>query len=96
MTETPGWLSTEIRNMGEQMTIGMIVRLWKEDKRKYVKYSTFSAYLLILEKHILPAFGDRKEIEEQEVQEFVLEKLRQGLSQKSVKDILVVLRMVVN
>ena len=81
--------------MGEQMTIGMIVRLWKEDKRKYVKYSTFSAYVLILEKHILPVFGDRKEIGEQEVQEFVLEKLRQGLSQKSVKDILVVLRMVV-
>lgn len=77
------------------MTIGMIVRLWKEDKRKYVKYSTFSAYVLILEKHILPVFGGRKEIGEQEVQEFVLEKLRQGLSQKSVKDILVVLRMVV-
>lgn len=32
--------------MGEQMTIDMIVRLWKEDKRKYVKYSTFSAYVL--------------------------------------------------
>ena len=77
------------------MTIGMIAQLWKADKRKYVKYSTFSAYALILENHILPAFGQRTRIEEQDVQEFVLQKLRQGLRQKTIKDMLVVLKMVV-
>lgn len=81
--------------MTEQMTIGMIAQLWKADKRKYVKYSTFSAYALILENHILPAFGQRTRIEEQDVQEFVLQKLRQGLRQKTIKDMLVVLKMVV-
>lgn len=35
--------------MIEKMTVGEIARLWKEDKRKYVKYSTFAAYALILE-----------------------------------------------
>ena len=33
--------------MIEKMTVGEIARLWKEDKRKYVKYSTFAAYALI-------------------------------------------------
>ena len=32
--------------MIEKMTVGEIARLWKEDKRKYVKYSTFAAYAL--------------------------------------------------
>ena len=45
--------------MIEKMTVGEIARLWKEDKRKYVKYSTFAAYALILEDHILPEFARR-------------------------------------
>lgn len=80
--------------MTEQMTIGMIAQLWKADKRRYVKCSTFSAYALILEIHILPAFGEKMNIAESDVQDFVLRKLTQGLSQKSVKDILVVLKMI--
>ncbi len=68
--------------------------MWKEDKRKYVKSSTYSAYALILENHILPTFGDKYELLENEVQEFVLQKLQQRLSAKSVKDILIVLKMV--
>lgn len=36
--------------------------MWKEDKRKYVKSSTYSAYALILENHILPTFGDKYEL----------------------------------
>ncbi len=71
-----------------------VSRQWQEDKRRYVKYSTYSAYLLILENHILPTFGARSQISEGDVQEFVLQKLRQGLSPKSVKDILTVLKMI--
>ena len=77
-------------------TVGEIARLWKEDKRKYVKYSTFAAYALIREDHILPEFEERTGLGERDVQEFVLKKIKNGLSAKSVKDILVVLRMIMS
>lgn len=50
--------------------------------------------MLILENHILPCFGDSMSLHEREVQDFVLRKLDDGLSVKSVKDIIVVLKMV--
>ena len=71
-----------------------IIRLWREDKRQYVKTSTISAYTLLIENHILPAFGKADRINEADVQEFVFEKLNSGLSQKSIKDILIVLKMI--
>ena len=80
--------------MTAKKTIKEITIMWKEDKRKYVKSSTYSAYALILENHILPTFGDKYELLENEVQEFVLQKLQQRLRAKSVKDILIVLKMV--
>ncbi len=80
---------TEIESFRE------ISSLWKEEKRKYVKLSTISAYAIILENHLLPAFGDKsKAIEEIDVQEFVFDKLNAGLSQKTVKDFMIVLKMV--
>lgn len=71
-----------------------IIRLWREDKKQYVKISTISAYTLLIENHILPAFGKADRINEADVQEFVFEKLNSGLSQKSIKDILIVLKMI--
>ena len=80
---------TEIESFRE------ISSLWKEEKRKYVKLSTISAYAIILENHLLPTFGDKtKVIEEYDVQEFVFDKLNAGLSQKTVKDFMIVLKMV--
>lgn len=76
-------------------TIGEIALAWKADKQRYVKQSTYAAYVLILENHILPTFGGCDAPSEQMVQEFVLQKLASGLSVKTVKDMLVVLRMVV-
>jgi integrase len=80
--------------MNQQMTIAEIVSLWKEDKKQYVKKSSFSAYILLLENHLIPTFGSKHNVEEVEVQEFVFTKLEQGLSQKTIKDILIVLKMV--
>ena len=71
-----------------------IAAAWKEYKRPYVKQSTMAAYVLILENHVLPYFGDGDSIQEQAVQAFVLQKLGNGLSVKTVKDILIVLKMV--
>lgn len=75
-------------------TIREIAVAWKEYKRSYVKQSTMAAYVLILENHIIPDFGDSDTLHEKEVQAFVLQKLGSGLSTKSVKDILIVLKMV--
>ena len=39
-------------------SIREIAMAWREDKRPYVKQSTFAAYMLILENHLLPYFGE--------------------------------------
>lgn len=75
-------------------TIREIALAWKSDKQRYVKQSTYAAYVLILENHILPSFGECRALSEQLVQDFVLKKLNSGLSIKTVKDLLIVLKMV--
>ena len=78
----------------ERKMIKEIALAWKMDKQRYVKQSTFAAYALILGNHILPSFGEYDSLSEKLVQEFVLKKLEAGLSIKTVKDILIVLKMV--
>lgn len=80
--------------MTTKKTIREIAESWKEDKRPYVKQSTFSAYMLTLENHILPYFGDSMELHEGDVQNFVLDRIQKGLSVKTIKDILIVLKMI--
>ena len=80
--------------MNKLKSIREVAVLWKEDKRQYVKQSTISAYALILENHILPKFGSKHQLSEKEVQDFTFQKLQEGLSQKTVKDILIVLKMI--
>ncbi|MDO5571654.1 MAG: tyrosine-type recombinase/integrase [Bacteroidales bacterium] len=75
-------------------TVREISDAWKIEKRPYVKQSTFAAYMLILENHINPFFGEGYELREEQVQVFVLKKLNAGLSAKTIKDILIVLKMV--
>lgn len=76
------------------MRISEIIKLWENDKKLYVKKSTYSAYLLLIENHINPYFADKEQITEEDVQKFVLTELRKGLSQKSIKDIIIVLKMI--
>lgn len=76
------------------MVIKDIVEAWKQYKKQYVKESTYSAYCLLLNNYVIPRFGDKSEFREEEVQNFVLDSLKNGLSQKTVKDILVVLKMI--
>lgn len=74
--------------------ISEVITLWKADKKQYVKKSSFSAYTLLIENHLLPVFGNKYEIEEIDVQNFVFQKLESGLSHKTIKDILIVLKMI--
>ena len=85
----------EVKKMVKRKSFKEIVNLWKEDKKRFVKQSTFSAYVLLIENHILPYFGEVEEIQEEDVQKFVLLKLKEGLSQKTIKDIVIVLKMII-
>lgn len=80
--------------MIEKTKISRVIDLWKNDKKQYVKKSSYSAYMLLIENHLLPTFGNQFDVEESDVQEFVFKKLDEGLSQKTIKDILIVLKMI--
>ena len=78
----------------EKTNFQQIAQLWRQEKSELVKRSTMSAYSLILENHLLPSFGRMMRLPEKSVQAFVLQKIKSGLSPKSVKDALFVLKMV--
>lgn len=70
---------------------------WKERKRRQVKESTLAAYILITDNHLLPFFGytPADKINRRQVQQFVDNKLDDGLCTKYVRDMLIVLKMIV-
>lgn len=82
--------------MVKEKTINQITEEWKEEKKKYVKKSTYAAYQLLIQNHIKPYFGDLYEVNEEKVQQFVFDKLDAGLSEKTIRDIIIVLKMILN
>ena len=80
--------------MEQNNTFSKVAVLWKADKKQYVKKSTYAAYCLLIQSHLLPDLGDKVDIREEDVQGLVNRKLESGLSQKTVRDILVVLKMI--
>jgi integrase len=75
-------------------TIKELSSEWIEDKKKYVKRSTYALYSVLLENQILPAFGASHSLNEVEVQEFIFKKISSGLSRKSVRDMVSVVKMI--
>lgn len=67
-------------------TIEDLSQLWKTDKQNFVRLSSYTTYLILLERHILPEFGDKTDITEDEAQRFVLRMLAGGLSPGTVKE----------
>lgn len=53
-----------------------------------------SAYALTLANYLVPHFGSHTDITESDVQQFVITQLDRGLRQKTIKDQLIVLKMV--
>lgn len=80
--------------MVKEKTINQITEEWKEEKKKYVKKSTYAAYQLLIQNHIKPYFGDLYEVNEEKVQQFDFDKLDAGLSEKTIRDIIIVLKMI--
>ena len=78
----------------KKRTFEEVAGMWLAEKKHFVKKSTYAAYSLTVVKHLVPEFGRMTDIKEEEVQQFVLCKLEGGLSHKTVKDMLVVLKMV--
>lgn len=79
----------------EKKNIMDIYLEWKELKSKLVKESTMGTYVINAEKHLLPAFGKLTAVSESDVQAFALDMLGRGLSVKTTKDLLILLKMIV-
>lgn len=78
-------------------------RIWLDEKKLYLKESTYGAYSIIVYNYLNSYFGkyDLINIKEEEIQKFILYLLsngkknkKDGLSEKTVKDILMVLKMI--
>lgn len=84
-------------------TFKEVVELWKEDKRQYVKHSSYAIYVALLNKHILPYFkaaespgsGGQPAPAERQIREFAASLTGKGYSPKTVKDALMVLKMII-
>lgn len=75
-------------------TFAAVAELWAAQKQQFVKQSTMSAYALTLANYLVPHFGSHTDITEADVQQFVITQLDRGLRQKTIKDQLIVLKMV--
>lgn len=78
-----------------QKTFEELSQIWSETKRPLVKYSTMCAYRLALQTHLLPHFGQKNKIDEDEVQRFIIHKVELGLAKKSIRDIIAILRSII-
>lgn len=76
------------------MTVEEISTRWKKDKKKFVKLSSYSTYNTLLETHLLPAFGEKMRVSGDDVQDFIVRKLDEGLSTATVKELVLVLKMI--
>lgn len=81
--------------MKEQMKIKDIVNLWKEEKKRYVKQSTYVTYVALVDKHIVSYFGEKEKILDEDIQSFILNKIDEKLTQKTIKDIIMILKMII-
>lgn len=78
----------------EVKTFAEVARAWLANKEQFVKRGTYAIYALQIEKHLLPIFGAHQAVSEEEVQGFILDKLQSGLSLKTTKDLIILLKMI--
>lgn len=76
------------------MRLCEVAALWLAWKKQYVKKSTLATYDILVRSHLLPAMGEQEDIREEDVQVFVNRELAHGLSRKTVRDLLTVLKMI--
>lgn len=78
------------------MTFSELTDHWMKTKAAFVKDSTFAAYLLVLKNHIIPRIGaeDISTINRVDIQQFAATLLARHLAIKTVKDIMIVVKMI--
>lgn len=78
------------------MTVDEVFEHWAPVKSKQVKVSTMSAYNLIYMHYLRPRWGnvDVSAIKRRDIIDFAYKKIDTGLSLKSVKDIMVTLKLI--
>ena len=101
-----GYESTDPLRSDEELDavtcFGKLADSWLEDKKLYVKNSTYARYRYLLEKHIGPYFAHRdiSHIEDGQLENMLYEKYTgatgKKLSEKTIQDILSVFRSIVN
>lgn len=77
------------------MTLKEAATLWKDDRKRFIKTSSYAMYLNHIRLHIIPTFGEKTDLSEKEVQMYVLELLENGVAASTVRDIVTVLKMIV-
>ncbi len=71
-----------------------VAALWSADKRLYVKLSSYALYTTLKSKHILPWFEAHPAVNGENIQAFVNALSRGGLSASTIKNIVLILRMI--
>ena len=77
-----------------QIAFQKVCRLWKDEKKRYVKMSTMAAYSLIIQNHLESWFENLADVTPRSVQSLVDSKLKDGLNVTTIKGILIVLKMI--
>lgn len=82
------------KNCSCKCTVGELFNLWIDDVRNKVKESTYANYAMKLQKHILPRFAGMKyeALTAHHLNDFIQDKLKSGLSEKYVSDIVVLMK----
>ena len=73
-----------------------VAQAWKEDKRKHVKQSSYATYVQLLNAYIRPYFGASggMSVNDDSIQDFVDLSVQKGLNVKTIKDAVIVLKMI--
>lgn len=78
--------------------VNSFIDMWLLRKKIEVKESTYSNYYGVIEKHIRPYFKDYKikELSEEIISNFILSKVNEKLSSKTIKDIGIILKQLLS
>ena len=77
------------------LSFSEVAALWKNDKRLYIKTSSYAVYLIHLNRHLIPFFGEGGLPSDKEVQSFVDSQLEKGLSEKTVRESMLLFKMII-
>ena len=76
------------------LTFQEVASLWKADKRQWIKPSSYATYVRLVHVHLLPYFADCQSFSEAFIQQYVYDRLQDGLRVKTIRDSMIVFKMI--